>query len=35
MKCPTDNALLQLSARQGIEIDHCPTCRGVWLSLPQ
>ena len=33
MKCPTcpDSTLL-ISERQGIEIDHCPTCRGVWLD---
>ena len=23
---------LTLSDRQGIEIDYCPTCRGVWLD---
>lgn len=23
---------LTLSERQGIEIDYCPTCRGVWLD---
>jgi len=32
MKCPTDDAVLQMSDRQGIEIDYCPTCRGVWLD---
>ena len=32
MKCPTDNETLQLSERHGIEIDYCPTCRGVWLD---
>jgi uncharacterized protein len=32
MKCPTDDSVLQLSERQGIEIDYCPTCRGVWLD---
>ncbi|MDP1899033.1 MAG: zf-TFIIB domain-containing protein [Rubrivivax sp.] len=33
MKCPTcpDTALV-LSDRQGIEIDYCPQCRGVWLD---
>lgn len=33
MKCPTcpDSALV-MSERQGIEIDYCPTCRGVWLD---
>ena len=33
MKCPTDPAVdLVMSDRQGIEIDYCPTCRGVWLD---
>jgi hypothetical protein len=21
-----------MSERQGIEIDYCPTCRGIWLD---
>lgn len=32
MKCPIDNADLTISDRQGVEIDFCPTCRGVWLD---
>ena len=32
MKCPIDNTELVMSERQGIEIDYCPTCRGVWLD---
>src|SRR3954451_8332420 len=32
MKCPTDNATLVMSERNGIEIDYCPQCRGVWLD---
>ena len=33
MKCPicTDTNLV-MSERQGIEIDYCPQCRGVWLD---
>ncbi len=33
MKCPscTDTALV-MSDRQGVEIDYCPKCRGVWLD---
>ena len=33
MKCPTcpDTALV-MAERQGVEIDHCPQCRGVWLD---
>lgn len=32
MKCPLCNVDLTMSERQGIEIDYCPTCRGVWLD---
>lgn len=32
MKCPSDNAILVMSERNGIEIDYCPECRGVWLD---
>ena len=32
MLCPTDKTALVMSERQGIEIDYCPTCRGVWLD---
>ena len=32
MKCPIDGAILVISERSGIEIDYCPTCRGVWLD---
>jgi Zn-finger nucleic acid-binding protein len=32
MKCPTDSATLVMSARNGVEIDYCPDCRGVWLD---
>ena len=33
MKCPTDPTVdLVMTDRQGIEIDYCPTCRGVWLD---
>ena len=32
MKCPIDNAELVMSERQGVEIDYCPQCRGVWLD---
>ena len=33
MKCPLCNVDLIMSERQGIEIDYCPQCRGVWLDL--
>ena len=32
MKCPIDEETLLLTERQGIEIDYCPRCRGVWLD---
>ena len=32
MQCPTDATVLVMSERSGIEIDYCPTCRGVWLD---
>lgn len=33
MKCPVCNEVnLVMSERQGIEIDYCPQCRGVWLD---
>ena len=33
MKCPMDAEVeLVMSERQGVEIDYCPTCRGVWLD---
>ena len=30
--CPVDQMPLVMSERQGVEIDYCPTCRGVWLD---
>jgi Zn-finger nucleic acid-binding protein len=32
MKCPQCNTNLMMSERNGIEIDYCPDCRGVWLD---
>jgi Zn-finger nucleic acid-binding protein len=32
MKCPTDGETLVMSDRNGVEIDYCPKCRGVWLD---
>jgi uncharacterized protein len=32
MKCPVDNETLVMTERNGVEIDYCPTCRGVWLD---
>ncbi|MEA2779489.1 MAG: uncharacterized protein QOK29_1033 [Rhodospirillaceae bacterium] len=32
MKCPTCPVDLVMADRQGVEIDYCPKCRGVWLD---
>lgn len=33
MKCPVCNDVdLAMTDRQGIEIDYCPKCRGIWLD---
>ena len=32
MACPVDGTALVMSERQNIEIDYCPSCRGVWLD---
>lgn len=33
MKCPIcSDTNLVMTNRQGIEIDYCPECRGVWLD---
>lgn len=33
MKCPVCTTIdLLMSDRQGVEIDYCPQCRGVWLD---
>jgi len=32
MDCPLCKINLQLADRQGVEIDYCPKCRGIWLD---
>ncbi|MDR3096971.1 MAG: zf-TFIIB domain-containing protein [Paraburkholderia sp.] len=33
MKCPhCPDTTLAISERQGVELDYCPQCRGVWLD---
>lgn len=33
MKCPNcKEHNLVIAERKGIEIDHCPECRGIWLD---
>ena len=32
MNCPVCNVALTMTERQGVEIDYCQRCRGVWLD---
>lgn len=33
MKCPNcSDSTLVMAERQGVEIDYCPQCRGIWLD---
>jgi uncharacterized protein len=32
MDCPVDGTQLLMAERQGVEIDYCPQCRGIWLD---
>ncbi len=33
MKCPCcPDSVLVMADRQGVEIDYCPSCRGIWLD---
>lgn len=33
MKCPhCPESTLVMAERQGVEIDYCPACRGIWLD---
>lgn len=32
MMCPVCNVSLSMASREGVEIDFCPDCRGVWLD---
>jgi Zn-finger nucleic acid-binding protein len=32
MNCPNCHETLAMSERQGVEIDFCPKCRGIWLD---
>jgi Zn-finger nucleic acid-binding protein len=35
MNCPNCGSELQPADRQGIEVDYCPICRGVWVGREQ
>ena len=30
--CPNDNSQMQKISREGVDIDICPSCKGVWLD---
>lgn len=32
MKCPSCDETLLMSDKNGVEIDYCPNCRGIWLD---
>ncbi len=32
MNCPVCSISLVIAERQGVEIDYCPKCRGIWLD---
>ncbi len=32
LRCPNCTTEMMLSTKNGVEIDHCPRCRGVWLD---
>ncbi len=32
MNCPVDGTELRMTTREGVEIDYCPKCRGIWLD---
>lgn len=32
MNCPSCSTTLTMTERNGVEIDYCPQCRGVWLD---
>ena len=32
MNCPKCNVTLLMTDKQGVEIDYCPQCRGIWLD---
>ncbi|MEX0682962.1 MAG: zf-TFIIB domain-containing protein [Dehalococcoidia bacterium] len=32
MQCPRDNTELVAEKQMGIEVDRCPSCKGLWLD---
>ncbi|MGH8161011.1 MAG: zf-TFIIB domain-containing protein, partial [Gammaproteobacteria bacterium] len=33
MKCPVCKTSLVVVERESIEVDWCPTCRGIWFDV--
>ena len=32
MNCPICTVQLKMAGRQGVEVNYCPDCRGVWID---
>ena len=32
MNCPQDNSVMETVTKEGITIDHCPNCHGIWMD---
>lgn len=32
LRCPNCTTDMMLTKKFGVEIDHCPRCKGVWLD---
>ena len=35
MNCPKDQTELVLEKMQDLEVDRCPTCKGIWLDYDE
>ena len=35
MKCPVDGTPLMVVERNNIELDYCPTCKGIWFDADE
>ena len=35
MDCPACSAPMIVIERQGIELDYCPACRGLWFDADE
>ena len=35
MDCPRDGVTLEIKDHEGIEVDSCPQCEGMWLDHPE